>query len=533
MSPQFREDSRVLVLTGGHERLAVAAPNYILRGTTPHFAVNYDQALGANGPVLADAVLGSCEADYARLQALFGNISIGGLPFTVYVEVGTFGAYHASCAATGLTCAAFTGNDSDLIKFLVAVEASEVLMADQQRGWNCGASAGEALSRVIGAEFYPGELTPPGVNGSFKTGNFWLNGGRPNFVDNTDPTDRNKVSIGCGALFINWLRFQLGFSLNQIVQAGGTTLEQTYQSLTKRTDGFSRFSSLITYHFPLGTTASLGDDNPFPLATRIYFQGTDDKLWRVNPDGSGGTNLGGYKTKSTPVVFGAHLYFQGTDDALWQINLDGTGGIHVGGGYKTSASPFVSDHIYFRGTDDKLWRVNLDGSGGVNLGGYKTKSTPHAFGGFVFFQGTDDKLWRINLDGSGGVNLGGNKTSSPPFVTTSHVYFRGTDDRLLRINLDGSGGLHLGGYKTKSTPFVTASFVYFQGTDDKLWRINLDGSGGTNLAGYKTNSSPVADGTFIYFQGTDNKFWRLNLDGSHGTHLGGFDNASTPTLELN
>ena len=157
MSPQFREDSRVLVLNGGHERLAAAAPSYILRGTTAHFAVNYDQALGANGPVLADAVLGSCEADYARLQALFGNISIGSLPFTVYVEVGTFGAYHASCPATGLTCAAFTGNDSDLIKFLVAVEASEVLMADQQRGWNCGASAGEALSRVIGAEFYPDE----------------------------------------------------------------------------------------------------------------------------------------------------------------------------------------------------------------------------------------------------------------------------------------------------------------------------------------------------------------------------------------
>jgi hypothetical protein len=316
MSTQRPKDSRVLVLNDGQERLAVPAPNYALGGTTAHFVVNYDPALGANGPVLADAVLGSCEEDYAQLQALFGNISIGSLPFTVDIVVGTFGAYHLGCAATGLTCYAFTGTDSDLIKFLVAVEASEVFMADQQRGWNCGGSAGEALSRVIGAEFYLNELTPPGVNGSFKTGDIWLNSSRANFVDNTDPTDRNKVSIGCGALFINWLRFQLGFSLNQIVQAGGTTLEQTYQSLTKRTDGFSRFSSLINFHFPIGTTASLGNDNPFPLVTRIYFQGTGDKLWRVNPDGSGGTNLGGYKTKSTPFVFGAHLYFQGTDDAL-------------------------------------------------------------------------------------------------------------------------------------------------------------------------------------------------------------------------
>ena len=63
----------------------------------------------------------------------------------------------------------------------------------------------------------------------------------------------------------------------------------------------------------------------------IYFQGTDDKLWRINPDGSGGVNLGGYKTKSTPTVFGQYIYFQGTDNKLWRINIDGTGGIDLGG----------------------------------------------------------------------------------------------------------------------------------------------------------------------------------------------------------
>jgi plastocyanin len=269
-----------------------------------------------------------------------------------------------------------------------------------------------------------------------------------------------------------------------------------------------------------------------PARAEIYFQGTDNKLWRLNTDGTGGVNLGGYKTKSAPVVFGGHVYFQGTDDALWQILPDGTGGIRVGGGYKTSASPFVASGIYFRGTDDKLWRVDLDGSNGMNLGGYKTKSTPQVSGRYVFFQGTDNKLWRINLDGSGGINLGLNTTSSPPFVTSKYVYFRGTDDRLLRTNLDGTSGMQLSGYKTKSTPFVTDSFVYFQGTDDKLWRINLDGSNGVNLGRYKTKSSPVIDtaGNFIYFQGTDNALWRLNLDGSRGTHLGGFNTASTPGL---
>jgi hypothetical protein len=100
----------------------------------------------------------------------------------------------------------------------------------------------------------------------------------------------------------------------------------------------------------------------------IFFQGTDNKLWRANPDGSGGVNLGGYKTRSTPIAFGNFVYFQGTD-TLWRINLDGTGGINLGG-YKTSSSPFVtSGDVYFRGTDNALWKINLDGGGGVHLGG--------------------------------------------------------------------------------------------------------------------------------------------------------------------
>lgn len=265
---------------------------------------------------------------------------------------------------------------------------------------------------------------------------------------------------------------------------------------------------------------------------QVFFQGTDNKLWRVDANGSG-VNIGGHKTKSTPVVFGGHVYFQGTDDKLWQVLPDGSGGIQVGGVFKTSSAPFVAGHIWFRGTDDKLWRVNLDGSGGVNPSGYKTKSTPIAAGRYVFFQGTDNKLWRINIDGSGGINLGLNTTASPPFVTDRYVYFRGTDDRLLRVNLDGSAGIQLAGYKTRSTPFVTDRYVVFQGTDNKLWRVNLDGTGGVNLGGYKAKSAPVVDAVhgLVYFQGTDNALWRIGIDGNQGTHLGGFNTASTPGIE--
>lgn len=46
----------------------------------------------AEAPVLADAVLATCEADYAQLQAWFRGTIPGGLPFSIYVVSGNFGA---------------------------------------------------------------------------------------------------------------------------------------------------------------------------------------------------------------------------------------------------------------------------------------------------------------------------------------------------------------------------------------------------------------------------------------------------------
>ena len=78
-------------------------------------------------------------------------------------------------------------------------------------------------------------------------------------------------------------------------------------------------------------------------------------------------NLGGYASDASPFVALGYVFFQGTDNTLWRINLDGSFGIKLGN-YKTQSSPFVAGtYVYFRGTDDKLWRIHQDGSGGVNL----------------------------------------------------------------------------------------------------------------------------------------------------------------------
>jgi hypothetical protein len=148
------EPLHVLVLPGREipetaPRLAADGGPYTQRGSTQHFNVYYEDSLGTNGPTLADAVLASCENDYTSLQDYFGGITPGGLPFSIYVVSGNFGAYHASCAATECHCAVFAGTDANLVRMLVVAEEDEVFMANQNVGWDCGASNGEGLSRVL------------------------------------------------------------------------------------------------------------------------------------------------------------------------------------------------------------------------------------------------------------------------------------------------------------------------------------------------------------------------------------------------
>src|SRR5260370_7093326 len=127
-----------------------------------------------------------------------------------------------------------SGTNVDFIRSLLVAEADEVFMANFGHGWNCGASNGEGLSRVLANDIYKG-VEPA----DFISSNVWLSlDPRPNFVDHTKPIDTDYPSIGCSVLFLNWLRFQLNHSWAEIVGAGGATLARTYQNLTGKPTGW-------------------------------------------------------------------------------------------------------------------------------------------------------------------------------------------------------------------------------------------------------------------------------------------------------
>ena len=272
----------------------------VLRGSTPHFNVYYDPSLGSDGATIADGVLVSCENEYAKLQTYFTGVAPAS--FNIILAAGIGGAYHYGCGATDLYCDAQTGPPNiDHSRMLVVAEEVEVFSAQQGAGWNCGASNGEGLSRVLATLMYPAQLD------GFNSAASWLDtSDRPDFVDTNDPTDRNYVSIGCSVLFLNWLRYELKYGWEAIVGAGASTLSGTYTKLTGQSDGWTRFSTQLAARYPVGTPSGLADDNSFPLDRHAGFMvqgrfGNHGNFEMVTPRDIGGL---------------AHYYRDNDDPAL-------------------------------------------------------------------------------------------------------------------------------------------------------------------------------------------------------------------------
>jgi hypothetical protein len=205
----------------------------VRQGGTQHFNVFYDPSLGEGGAQLAAAVLLTAEADYAWVREIFGlggAFSIGDptayLPFSIYLVPGMNGAVHGPPDWGDIYVDAFYVNDPDLMRLLVVAEVVEVFAVVQNAGWWPGASNGEALSRVLATELYPARL------GMYATAQAWLaDKNRHDWLTKSEQTDVDSVATGCGTVFLNFLRYQLGFTWEQIVRYGAPTLAQTYQNL--------------------------------------------------------------------------------------------------------------------------------------------------------------------------------------------------------------------------------------------------------------------------------------------------------------
>ncbi|HTP24328.1 MAG TPA: hypothetical protein VMK12_01550, partial [Anaeromyxobacteraceae bacterium] len=288
-------------------------------GTVGNCTVYYDPSLGPQGQQLADQMLTCLVDPYVAMEAYFGvsgaahNLIIAPLSG---LNDGTGGAYHWGCDFRSggdiYVDATFADTAIDPVNqalCLYVAELSETFMGTQNRGWGCGSSNGEALSRFC-AEREP----PPGSVPDWAiTAPAWDQAGRPDWINNTEPWDRNYISIGCGIVYIYWLR-SLGFTVPQIVHAAGATLAANYQTLTGKTTAYQDLLAALS-----GVTIT--SDNPF--AARPGRWNFDDLAQQTGAPPAAG-NPRGY-------VFVA----QGTQHVVYRNANGHVQELWSGGGWKT------------------------------------------------------------------------------------------------------------------------------------------------------------------------------------------------------
>ncbi len=257
-------------------------PGALHGGSTEHVDVFFDAVLGSRGCTVAASVLPRAERDLATIRGYFGgmvlprehlNVVLARLPENER-------AYHYGGDGTDLFCDVITVPVLNpwYSSFLAASLMVEIFATYLDQGWEGDRHVGEGLSRVIAAAMYPHRLT------GFATAAVWLDSERDDFVNEIVPSDRDPQAIGCATLFLNYLHYQLGFTWQEIVAAGGGSLAETHARLTGDTaDPYPEFAALLGAAFPPGRPVELATDNPYPLAPDVVSEPPESPFELVGP----------------------------------------------------------------------------------------------------------------------------------------------------------------------------------------------------------------------------------------------------------
>jgi hypothetical protein len=171
-------------------------------------------------------------------------------------------------------------------------------MLGQNSGWFQGSnegSKGEGLSRFLGGQLLAqNNALGIGIDASYALADLWLNSTRQDFVNNAPDDNGYDATNGCTTLFIYYLFSQLGYSIDQFVGAGASTLAGVYKNLTgNAADPFPLFKAILDLSFPSTTSSAVPGpnfDDPWPLAedafTGVWRSGTDAYYLWVNADES-------------------------------------------------------------------------------------------------------------------------------------------------------------------------------------------------------------------------------------------------------
>jgi hypothetical protein len=292
-------------------------------GVTTHYNFSYDNSLAAPAgpePARTNAVIAKCENDYNLMSGWFGRSDVKGMNVQVTTQTANTcprdpgavsyagGCWNGKPASSIVQISAegksYSTNPA-YIRYLLVLEVVEIFMMAQGAGggWWTGSgegSKGEGLSRFLSSQFLvQNGFLGVGIDKDYAVADLWLNIDprdglwRKDYV-NIAPDDHGyNATNGCTTLFIYYMFHQLGFSINQIVGAGASTLAGVYKNLTSDTgDPFQRFWALLDHAFRSRTISAVPGpnfDDPWPLEDlHVLAIDEHDGLWHTicKADGS-------------------------------------------------------------------------------------------------------------------------------------------------------------------------------------------------------------------------------------------------------
>jgi hypothetical protein len=267
-------------------------------GRTQYFNFQYDDKLTpSRGKDLATEVMQTADADLAILAGWFSgrqldmsppiNVSInnvgnptdaGGhwmgallVPLQVMINIGE------------LPMA--MGTPIMLARYLLISEVSEMYMrAFAPYGFNPWfrlgeGNKGEGLSRFLAEQFllrtYPGVAGLPSLMATgWNCTNSWLNSVRKDFLEvNDEDIAPGSPDVGGATLFLMYLHDQLGYSIVDIINAGGGHLSNVYENLTSDSwaNAWGKFSKLVNDHYPTTPgTSGFAPGGYFPPLDTVF-----------------------------------------------------------------------------------------------------------------------------------------------------------------------------------------------------------------------------------------------------------------------
>jgi hypothetical protein len=252
-------------------------------GRTDYFVFQYDETLSAGrGRDLARDLMNYVDDDFRLMMGWFSGRGLDMDP-PIHVSLDavatddkgfptqTVGAEWQGFLTTPLHVEVYIGElpirigtPTMLARSLVVAEVSEMFMRNfslpHNNPWftptNEG-NKGEGLSRFLSAKFvrdvYPDAVALPTVRGgSFNVSDLWLNSMRDNFLEVDDGDIDPNEKTGCATLFLFWLHDQLGFGVEEIINAGAGKLSSVYANLTGDSwvNAWPNFSGLVDSHYP-------------------------------------------------------------------------------------------------------------------------------------------------------------------------------------------------------------------------------------------------------------------------------------------